>query len=51
MSNVSVRGAYPKNTNDDEEDDFEEMPIPIVGNLEQYKLARSEWIHGLQPRI
>lgn len=39
--------TYPKDAKYDEEYDLEEMPIPVVRNLEQYKLPTAVWIHSL----
>lgn len=39
--------AYPKNADDDEEYDLKEVPITVVGNLEEYKFAGPKRIHGL----
>lgn len=36
-----------KNANDDKENDLEEMPIPIVRDLEHDELSSSEGIHEL----
>lgn len=40
--------TYSKNTDDDSEKVFEEMPVPIVSYLEHNQLACSERIHCLQ---
>lgn len=40
--------TYTEYSKYDEEYDFEEMPISIIGNLEQYKLSSSERIHSLE---
>ena len=39
--------SYTKYTENDEKDDFEEMPVTIVGDLEQYQLPAAIWIHRL----
>lgn len=40
--------AYSKNTNDDSEEVFKEMPVSIVSDLEHNQFASSERIHSLQ---
>ena len=42
--------AYSKNSENDEEQDLEEMPVTVIGNLEQYQLATAIWIHGLRAK-
>ena len=34
-----------ENTDQEVKDDFKIVPVPIVRNLEQDQLARSEWVH------
>ena len=41
------KGTNPKGTYDDEEHDLEEMPIPVIRNLEEHKFPSSEGVHGL----
>ena len=41
-------GTYTEDSDDDEKYDLEEVPIAVIGNLEKYQLARSEWIHCLE---
>ena len=40
--------TYTEDTDYYEEDDLEEMPVTIVGDLEQYQLPRSERVHCLK---
>jgi len=42
--------AYTKYAKDDEKHNLEEMPITVVGNLEQYQLPCSEGVHCLEAR-
>lgn len=44
----TAKRAYPKDSEDDEEYNLEEMPIPIVSDLEQYQLSCSERVHCLE---
>lgn len=43
-------GTYTEDPEDDEKDDLEEMPIPVIGDLEQYQFPSPEGIHGLKVR-
>ena len=38
---------YPENAQNDEEHDLKEMPISIIGDLEQHQLSSPERIHSL----
>ena len=40
--------TYTENTQDDEKDDFEEMPITVVRDLEKDKFSRPERVHCLR---
>lgn len=42
--------THAEDAKDDKEDDLEEMPITVVGDLEQYQFPRSEGIHYLKVR-
>ena len=42
-----IADAHSKYTQNDEEHYLEEVPISIVCDLEQHKLAASIWVHGL----
>ena len=42
--------TYAEDAKDDKKYDLEEMPITVVGDLEQYKLPRSEGVHHLKVR-
>ena len=44
---MTVCYAHSEYSENDEEDDFEEMPVAIVGDLEQYQLSASVWVHRL----
>ena len=44
----NCNGAYPENPENNEEDNFEEVPISIVGHLEKHKLSCAERIYGLE---
>ena len=37
----------PKDTYDDEEDDLEEMPVPVIRDLEEHKFSALEKVHSL----
>lgn len=39
--------VHPKDSKDDEEDNFEEVPISVISYLEQYEFASTEGIHCL----
>lgn len=39
--------TYSKYSKDDEKDDLKEVPVTLIGHLEQYQFAGSEWVHGL----
>lgn len=39
--------AYTKYPDDDEENYFKEVPVPIVSDLEQHKFPRPERVHNL----
>ena len=38
-------GTYPEYSDDDEKDDLEEVPVAVVGDLEEYEFARAEGVH------
>ena len=42
--------TYTEDAKDDKENDLEEMPITVVGDLEQYQLPRPEGVHYLKVR-
>ena len=42
--------TYTEDAKDYEKDDLEEMPITVVGDLEQYQFPRSEGVHCLEVR-
>jgi hypothetical protein len=46
-----VRGrqySYAEYSKYDKEDNLKEMPVAVIGDLEQYKLSCSEGIHDLE---
>jgi hypothetical protein len=45
------RRSHPEHAQNDEKDDLEEVPVSIIGNLEQYEFACPERIHRLYDRI
>jgi len=47
IQNKKEQGTDPKGTDDDEEDDLEEMPVPVIRNLEEHKFPGSEGVHSL----
>lgn len=40
--------TYTEDAEDYKEDDLEEMPITVVGDLKQYQFPRSEGVHCLE---
>ena len=42
--------TYTEDAKDYEEDNLEEMPITVVGNLKQYQFPRSKGVHCLEVR-
>jgi hypothetical protein len=43
--------SYPKNSKDDEKDDFKEVPISVICHLEQYEFPSPEWVHCLSEEV
>lgn len=43
--------ADPEDAKDDEENDFKEMPVAVVGDLEEYQFPCSEGVHGLSALV
>ena len=41
------RETNPEGTYDDEEDDLEEMPVPVIRDLEEHKFSGPERVHSL----
>ena len=41
------RSANPEDSQDDKKDDLKEMPVTIIGHLEEYKFPCTKRIHGL----
>jgi len=39
---------YAEYSKYDKEDDLKEMPVAVIGDLEQHKLSRSERVHDLE---
>ena len=42
--------SYPKYAEDDKEDNFEEMPVAVIGDLEQDEFAGTKRVHSLKIR-
>jgi hypothetical protein len=47
LGEAGERRAHAKDAEDDEEHDLEEVPVAVVGDLEEHKLAGPEGVHGL----
>ena len=47
-TNNDLFATHTKDSEDYEKDDFEEMPITVVGDLEQYQFAGPEGVHDLK---
>lgn len=43
-------GTHAKYSEDYEKDDLEEMPITVIGDLEQYQFSSPEGVHDLKVR-
>ena len=48
-STPRVQIAYPEYPNDHEKDNFKEVPVSVISDLEQYQFAGMKRIHRLVP--
>ena len=47
MHKTEPKSTNPKDTQDDEEDNLEEMPVTVVRDLEQDEFTATVWVHSL----
>lgn len=45
---LMMESNYPKDAQNYEEDNFKEMPVAVVSDLEQYQLSTAIGIHDLR---